>query len=273
MHGLGNDFVVIDTRPGKLGGGVVIGPAEVIRIADRRTGVGCDQLILIEDASSDDVDAFMRIHNADGSEVKACGNATRCIGSILMTETGADRVQIRTGADLLVVEQSGDGLITVDMGNPRFGWEDVPLNAHADTLHVDLTRGPLSDPAVASMGNPHATFFVKNVEAIPLSELGPTLEVDPVFPEKANIGIAEIKAFDRIRLRVWERGVGITPACGTGACAAVANAVRRDLTAPRVTVEVDGGDLVIDWRADGRMSMTGPVQTTFTGTLSSGLWA
>lgn len=275
MHGLGNDFVVIDARAGKPGAGVAISAAQAAAIADRRTGVGCDQFIIIEDAPDGDTDAFMRIRNADGGEVDACGNATRCIGSVLLDETGKDTVLIRTGADLLTVTRAGYGLVTVDMGVPRAGWDEIPLNVEADTLHLDLSRGPLSDPAVVSMGNPHATYFVDDAEETPISDVGPELEHDPIFPERANIGVAQIIAPDRMRLRVWERGVGLTSACGTGACAAVVNAHRRGLADRRMVVIVDGGELLIDWREDrpsgaGRVFMTGPAETSFTGALTLG---
>jgi len=283
MHGLGNDFVVIDARTGKPGAGLEISAAQAAAIADRRTGVGCDQFILIEDAHDGEdnqgVDAFMRIRNADGGEVDACGNATRCIGAVLLDETGKDTVLIRTGADLLTVTRAGNGagygLVTVDMGLARVGWDEIPLSAEADTLHLDLSRGLLSDPAAASMGNPHATFFVDDAEAVAIAEHGPGLEHDPIFPERANIGVAQIIAPDRMRLRVWERGVGLTSACGTGACAAVVNAHRRGLADRRVVVVVDGGELLIDWREDrpggaGRVFMTGPAKTSFSGVLTLG---
>lgn len=276
MHGLGNDFVVIDARTGKPGYGVAIDGVRAAAIADRRTGVGCDQFIIIEDAPDTASDAFMRIRNADGGEVDACGNATRCIGAVLLDETGSDEVRVRTGADLLTVSRAGYGLVTVDMGVPRLGWEDIPLSAEADTLHLDLSCGPLSDPAAASMGNPHATFFVEEMESVPIALVGPELEHNPVFPERANIGVAQILAPDRMRLRVWERGVGLTSACGTGACAAVVNASRRELGNRRMVVVVDGGELLIDWREDrplgaGRVFMTGPAETSFSGTIPEGL--
>ena len=283
MHGLGNDFVVIDARTGKPGAGLAISAAQAVAIADRRTGVGCDQFILIEDVpdgeANQGVDAFMRIRNADGGEVDACGNATRCIGAVLLDETGKDTVLIRTGADLLTVTRAGNGagygLVTVDMGLARVGWDEIPLSAEADTLHLDLSRGLLSDPAAASMGNPHATFFVDDAEAVAIAEHGPGLEHDPIFPERANIGVAQIIAPDRMRLRVWERGVGLTSACGTGACAAVVNAHRRGLADRRMVVVVDGGELLIDWREDrpggaGRVFMTGPAKTSFSGVLTLG---
>ena len=272
MHGLGNDFVVIDARAGKPGAGIAIGDAVAAAIADRHTGIGCDQLIVVEDAPGADADAFMRIRNADGGEVDACGNATRCVGAVLLGESGADTVRIRTGADLLTVTRADGGLVTVDMGVPRLGWDDVPLAMAADTLHLDLERGPLADPAAASMGNPHATFFVDDADAVPILVLGPELEVDPMFPERANIGIAQMLAPDRMRLRVWERGAGLTPACGTGACAAVVNASRRGLANRRMVVEMDGGELLIDWREDtGHVFMTGPAETSFAGVIAPDL--
>jgi diaminopimelate epimerase len=272
MHGLGNDFVVIDARAGKPGAGIAIGDAVAAAIADRHTGIGCDQLIVVEDAPGADADAFMRIRNADGGEVDACGNATRCVGAVLLGESGADTVRIRTGADLLTVTRADGGLVTVDMGVPRLGWDDVPLAMAADTLHLDLERGSLADPAAASMGNPHATFFVDDADAVLISVLGPELEVDPMFPERANIGIAQMLAPDRMRLRVWERGAGLTPACGTGACAAVVNASRRGLANRRMVVEMDGGELLIDWREDtGHVFMTGPAETSFAGVIAPDL--
>jgi len=276
MHGLGNDFVVIDARRGKPAAGVEISAARAAAIADRRTGVGCDQFILIEDAPDGESHAFMRIRNADGGEVDACGNATRCIGAVLLDEIDGDEVRVRTGADLLTVRRAGYGLVTVDMGIPRGDWDDIPLAAEADTLHLDLSCGPLSDPAAVSMGNPHATFFVDEIDSVPIALVGPELEHDPIFPERANIGVAQVLAPDRMRLRVWERGAGLTSACGTGACAAVVNANRRDLAGRRMVVVVDGGELLIDWREDrpgeqGRVFMTGPAATSFSGTISESL--
>lgn len=276
MHGLGNDFVVIDARRGKPAAGVEISAARAAAIADRRTGVGCDQFILIEDAPDGESHAFMRIRNADGGEVDACGNATRCIGAVLLDEIDGDEVRVRTGADLLTVRRAGYGLVTVDMGIPRGDWDDIPLAAEADTLHLDLSCEPLSDPAAVSMGNPHATFFVDEIDSVPIALVGPELEHDPIFPERANIGVAQILAPDRMRLRVWERGAGLTSACGTGACAAVVNANRRDLAGRRMVVVVDGGELLIDWREDrpgeqGRVFMTGPAATSFSGTISESL--
>jgi len=267
MHGLGNDFVVIDRRSGRPANGLFIGLNEARAIADRHRGIGCDQVVLIDDPSDQGEDVFMCIFNSDGSEVGACGNATRCVGSMLLEETKLEKVRIRTGAGLLAARADIDGLISVDMGKPRFGWQDIPLNAEVETLHLNIGHGPLSEPAAVNIGNPHATFFVEDAEAIPLAEIGPLLEVNPVFPENANIGVVEVKSAGRVRLRVWERGVGITLACGTAACAAVANSVRRELTEKSVTVEMDGGELFVTWRDNGHLDMTGPAEFSFAGFL------
>lgn len=266
MHGLGNDFVIIDTRAAPL----ALDEARARAIADRRTGVGCDQLILIEPATGSDSDIFMRIHNADGGEVAACGNATRCVASLLMTETGRDEVRIDTDGGILIASDGGGAMVTVDMGPPRLDWQEIPLAQETDTLALDLTSGPLSGPTAVSMGNPHAVFFVDDADSVPLDELGPGLEHHAMFPERANIGVAQVISDARLRLRVWERGAGITQACGTGACAAVVAANRRGLAGRRVETLLDGGALMIEWRTDGHVTMTGPVATAFTGVLNPG---
>jgi diaminopimelate epimerase len=262
MHGCGNDFVVFDERAGALG----LTAKRAAAIADRRTGVGCDQFIAIEPApEGSNADAFMRIRNPDGAEAGACGNATRCVVDLLARETGRRIQIIRTVAGNLPSEALPDGRVCVDMGPARLDWPDVPLARPMDTLHLDLVAGPAADPAAANMGNPHATFFVDDVARVVVNELGPRLEHDPLFPERANIGFAQVLAPDRIRLRVWERGAGLTLACGSGACAALVNAHRRGLTGRRAAVVVDGGELEIEWRADGHVLMTGPVATSFIG--------
>jgi diaminopimelate epimerase len=262
MHGCGNDFVVFDERAGALG----LTAKRAAAIADRRTGVGCDQFIAIEPApEGSNADAFMRIRNPDGAEAGACGNATRCVVDLLARETGRRIQIIRTVAGNLSSEALPDGRVCVDMGPARLDWPDVPLARPMDTLHLDLAAGLVADPAAVNMGNPHATFFVDDVARVPVSELGPRLEYDPLFPERANIGFAQVLAPDRIQLRVWERGAGLTLACGSGACAALVNAHRRGLTGRRAAVVVDGGELEIEWRADGHVLMTGPVATSFIG--------
>jgi diaminopimelate epimerase len=262
MHGAGNDFVVLDGRPAPLNL-----PVAVVRhIADRRIGVGCDQLIVIE-PDEDGADAFMRILNADGTESGACGNATRCVAALLAEESGAREINIRTISGLLHAEILGPGLVEVDMGAPRTGWEEIPLSNEADTLHLPLALGPVSDPAACSMGNPHATFFIDDFAHLPIETLGPKLETHRLFPERANIGFAKVESRERIRLRVWERGAGLTLACGSGACAALVNAHRRGLTGRRAVVAMDGGELLITWREDGHVLMRGPAETAFAGVL------
>jgi len=263
MHGAGNDFVVFDERAAPLG----LTPAQVCRVADRQRGVGCDQLITLEPAANG-ADVFMRIRNPDGSEAGACGNATRCVADLLFRQTGRRGQIIRTVSGDLPAEVLADGRVSVDMGAPRLSWDEVPLARPMDTLHLDLAAGGIADPAAVSMGNPHATFFVADVSALPVETLGPALEHDPIFPDRANIGFAQILAPDRLRLRVWERGASLTRACGSGACAALVNAHRRGLTGRVATVIVDGGELEIAWAENNHVLMTGPVATAFTGRIS-----
>jgi diaminopimelate epimerase len=266
MHGLGNDFVVLDRRAGRLS----LLPEQVQRIADRRCGVGCDQLLSIE--PSERADAFMRVYNADGSFSGACGNGTRCVGRILMEESGRNEVTIETEAGLLKVRANLVGY-TVDMGRPRSGWDEIPLAREMDTLELDLSLGPLEKPTAVSLGNPHVVFFVADVEAVPLDELGPALENHELFPERANIGIAEVRDEETIRLRVFERGVGITSACGSGACAALVAAARRGIAGPRAQLLLDGGRLQVHWDQHDRVLMTGPASLSYTGELAPELLA
>jgi len=267
MHGLGNDFVVLDARAHAL----TLETAAARAIADRHRGIGCDQILIIEKPRSVGSDAFMRIRNADGSEAEACGNGARCVAALLMQETGRDRVVLETLGGPVTAERSGEYRVAVDMGEPRFGWRDIPLARDCDTMHVPLSLGPLTDPVCASMGNPHATFFVTDVGAIDITALGPRLEHDPIFPTRANIGVAQIISRGRIRLRVWERGDGLTLACGSGACAALVAAARRGLSERRAEIVADGGTLAIEWRADNRVIMTGPVATSFRGSIDPSL--
>lgn len=269
MHGLGNDFVVVDARTRAF----PVDSAAAQAIADRRRGVGCDQLIVVEPPRNGRADAFMRILNADGGEVEACGNASRCVASLLAAETGRKRVVVETLAGLLEAEATGDGRIAVDMGQARTGWRDIPLAEMRDTLHVGLKIGPLEDPVAVNIGNPHAVFFTDDAERVDLERFGPIAERDPLFPERTNVGVAQICGADRLRLRVWERGVGITQACGSGACAAVVAACRRGLTGRRAVVALDGGELEIEWRGDDHVVMTGPAATAFSGVFSAELVA
>jgi diaminopimelate epimerase len=268
MHGLGNDFVVVDARARP----VAVSDAQARAIADRKTGVGCDQFIIIEPPANGVADAAMRIHNADGGEVEACGNASRCVARLLMQEKGTRRVTLDTAAGRLIAEDAGEGRIAVDMGLARLDWRDIPLAREMDTLHLDLSQGPLRDPVAVNVGNPHAVFFVPDAEVIDLEALGPQLERHPLFPERANIEAASVLSRRRIRMRVWERGVGITRACGTGACATLVAAARRGLAERRAEILLDGGPLEIEWLANDHVRMTGPVATSFTGTLDASLY-
>ena len=267
MHGLGNDFVVLDARAGAL----PVDEKAARAIADRHRGVGCDQLLILEKPRAAGADLFMRILNADGSEAEACGNGTRCVADLVMRETGKERVVVETVAGLLEARAAPGERVSVDMGPARLGWRDIPLARECDTLHVPLSLGPLVDPVCTSMGNPHATFFVADAEAIDLAALGPRLERDPIFPERANIGVAQLLSPTRLRFRVWERGAGITVACGSGACAALVAAARRGVAARKAELLLDGGALEIEWREDGHVIMTGPVAVSFSGTLDPSL--
>ncbi|WP_374573512.1 diaminopimelate epimerase [Phenylobacterium sp.] len=267
MNGLGNDFVVVEARSKPFAPS-----AEDVRaIADRERGVGCDQLVSIEPSAR--ADAAVRFWNADGEEVGACGNASRCVGWLLMEASGRDEAVIETRAGLLKATRAGERRVSVDMGEPGLRWDQIPLAEEMDTKGIELQVGPidaphLHTPGCVSMGNPHVVFFVPDAEAAPVREVGPLIEHHPLFPEGVNVGFAQIKARDRIRLRVWERGAGLTRACGTGACAALVAAARRGLTDRKATLELDGGELVIEWReADGHVIMTGPAEVDFTGTL------
>jgi len=258
MHGAGNDFVILDAR----GAALELMPAALRQMADRRRGIGCDQVVIMQPAENADVG--MQIFNPDGSEAGACGNATRCVADILGRESGAKRVTIRTIAGLLPAEILAPGLVEMNMGEPWLGWDEIPLAAPADTLHLPFALG---EAAACSMGNPHATFFVQDLAHLPIERIGPVLERNKNFPERANIGFACIEAPDRIRLRVWERGSGLTLACGSGACAALVNAHRRGPSERRATPLPDGGELAITWREDNHVLMQGPAVTAYTGQL------
>jgi len=266
MHGAGNDFVVIDNRNGGM-------PAlDWKKLADRQFGIGCDQVVLLD--ASNKADVQMRIINADGSEVGSCGNASRCAAWLLYTEredTSNNEVTIETLDGIITAHVENENRITVDMGAPNLEWESIPLAKKMDTLHLDLTQGELRDGVAVSMGNPHAVFFVKEPYQINLGVLGPSLEKNALFPKRANISVARIESSSHITLRVWERGAGLTLACGTAACATLVAAHRRGLTGRNALVDLPGGTLLIEWReSDNHVWMTGPVATSFVGTFESG---
>lgn len=269
MHGLGNDFVVLDLRAGQSAPGADAARA----IADRRRGVGCDQLILIAPPSSASAHARLAFLNADGSESGACGNGTRCVAAMLLNETQGDRLTIETRSGLLDAWRTEHGEFTVDMGPAHTDWRDIPLADEADTLHLDIALGQLADPVAVGMGNPHCVFFVDDAEDVELGALGPQLEHHPMFPARTNVEVATVVDADHIRLRVWERGVGITLACGSGACATLVAAHRRGLAGRSAELLMDGGTLAAAWRDDNHVLLTGPVATSFTGLLDGGLAA
>ncbi len=276
MNGLGNDFVVVDTRES----GRRFTPDEVRAISDRKTGIGCDQFIVMEKARAEGSDIFMRIYNADGGEVDACGNATRCVAALVAEEIGRNLVTVETNTGLLAAEVRG-GEVSVDMGVPRFGWDEIPLaEAFADTRGIELQIGPidapvLHTPSVVNVGNPHAIFWVEDdPDGYDLGRFGPLLENHPIFPERANISVAQILTPENIKLRTWERGAGLTRACGSAACATGVAAARKGRSGRSVTIELPGGPLGIEWReTDSHIIMTGPWSLDDRGTLPDTLVA
>jgi diaminopimelate epimerase len=261
MHGAGNDFVIIDSR----GRGAVTTPALARALGDRHRGVGYDQLAELRDA--DDADLVLDFWNSDGTRAGACGNATRCVAWLVMMQTGRDALTIRTTRGLLHARML-DGQVWVNMGAPLTNWQGIPLNAAQDTLHLPLP----GDPVGVGMGNPHCVFLVDDAEAVALETQGPLIEHDALFPERTNVEFASLIGPDHLRMRVWERGTGVTLACGSGACAVAVAASLRGLTGRRVAMELDGGTLIADWRADG-VWLTGPVAEVFTATLALGFLA
>ena len=263
MHGLGNDFVVLDDRDGSL----TLGEEEARAIGNRRKGVGFDQLLILEPAKHPDAHIFMRIRNPDGSEAEACGNGTRCAAVRIMDELGTNRLNVETVAGILETTRAADGLVTVNMGPAKLDWSDIPLAEPRDTLHLDISNGSLIDPVAVNIGNPHMVFFVEDAETIDLGTLGPELENHPLYPERANVEVVSLLGPDKVRMRVWERSAGITQACGSGACAVSVAANRRGLTGRKVEVVLDGGPLIIEWLDNGRVLMTGPTAISFEGRL------
>jgi diaminopimelate epimerase len=253
MHGLGNDFVVIDARQSL----VEMPPARAHAIADRKTGIGFDQLILLEPSTIADVK--MRIFNADGGEVEACGNATRCIALLM---DGPANVETMAG---ILHTEPGEASATVTLGEPAFDWELIPLAMPMDTREMPVGWEELERPSVVNVGNPHVIFFVPDCDTVDLERLGPIIEHDPLFPERINVNVASVTSANRLKLRVWERGVGLTRACGTGACATAVAALRAKLVSGPVTVSLPGGDLIIDWAEGKTIRMQGPATHVFTG--------
>ena len=256
MHGLGNDFVLFDVRAEPL----AMTRALAIAIADRHRGVGCDQLILVEPSAAADV--RMRIFNPDGGEVGACGNAARCVAALV---GGAPAIETAGG---IVAGHAAAGGASIDMGEPRFDWDAIPLAYAMDGAALPLAWEGIATvraPIAVNVGNPHVVLFVEDCDAVDLGTVGPAIEHDPVFPERVNAGVATIAARDRIRLRVWERGAGATLACGTGACAAAVAAIRAGLADRSVVVALPGGELTIEWAPGARIRMTGPATHVFDG--------
>jgi diaminopimelate epimerase len=274
MNGLGNDFVVIDARQHP----VSVSDAQAKAIADRKTGIGCDQLIVMEKSSLADVK--MRIWNAEGGEVESCGNASRCIADIVMNESGADSATIDTKGGFLVGKRMGKLQVSIDMGKPRFEWDQIPLSEKfADTRHIELQVGPIDaplmhSPSVVNVGNPHCIFWVKDLTVANLGKVGPMLENHPLFPERANIEMAKVVARDHVIVNVWERGAGLTQACGTAACAVMAAGHRIKIIDAKARITLPGGDLMMEINEDnGHVIMTGPLAYDFEGVIPEGLLA
>lgn len=267
MNGLGNDFIIVDGRetPRSFAGD------QVRAWSDRETGIGCDQFIVME--KSDVADVRMRIYNAEGGEVESCGNASRCVASLIFDETGQDTATIDTRGGFLACRKADGGHVTVDMGPPKFGWADIPLaEEFHDTRGIELQVGPidapiLHTPSVVNVGNPHAIFWVSDLNVTDLSRTGPLLENHPIFSQRANISLAHVLSPGHIEVKVWERGVGLTKACGTAACAVAVCAARKKLAERKVTITLPGGDLFIEWDERGHILMTGPVTHEFDGVL------
>jgi len=268
MHGLRNDFIIVDGRREPYRPSA----EEIIRICDRHEGVGGDELLIVNpprsEPGSDDAYAFVRIFNPDGREVEACGNATRCVGWLFMQERRCEEVVVDTLGGLLKCRRAGEKQVAVEMGKLRTGWQDIPLSREMDTLHLEIGAGPLQDPVGMNIGNPHAVFFVDDVDAIDMAIYGPQLQNHPLFPEEANIGAAQLIDSKTLKLSVWERPGMLTTACGTGACVAVGAAHRRGLTEARdMTVIMPAGSVEIELKDDDTVIMIGPVETCYAGYL------
>ena len=263
MHGLGNDFVIIDHRLSDN----VLNSSEITRLGNRRRGIGFDQLLTIFPARGDG-DVFLKINNPDGSEAEACGNGTRCVADLIMREGNLPKITIETVAGNLYCHRISDKNVSVNMGIVKTNWDDIPLIKSTDTLRVQLEDAPFTECCCVNIGNPHAVFFCDDADAVDLPTIGPILEKNKMFPKGANIEFATVKSNDRIRMRVWERGAGITEACGSGACAVLVASARNGLTERKAEVILDGGSLGIEWVDDGSILMTGPTTVSFRGEIS-----
>lgn len=273
MHGAGNDFVVIDARKWDK----KISSDMAIKLADRRFGIGCDQVVILE--TSQRADVFMRLFNADGDEIGACGNASRCVAKLICEEKSVAEMTLETLAGVLHAKREEDGY-TVNMGQPKWDWRDIPLSESRNTLHLGLEEGILMDPVAINIGNPHMIFFVRDITLVNLAQLGPKLEHHPLFPKRVNVSAAQIIHAQHIRIKTWERGAGLTLACGSAACASVVAGVRRELCARNVQVDVPGGSLQIDWKNaernatekegtnNGYVLMTGPAHIVYEGNIT-----
>lgn len=261
MHGLGNDFVIIDSREES----VTLSPEQIAHICDRNRGVGCDLLTVLETSETADIKAVF--YNADSSESGACGNASRCVADILMKERGIDTCTIETGGGILEASRAENDMVTVNMGTPKLEWEQIPLSEERDTLMLFLEENSKNPAVAVNMGNPHCVIFVEDAEQALVDRIGPTVENHALFPERTNVEFVELLEDDRLRQRTWERGVGETLACGSGACAVAVAAIRRELVDKHeVEVVLNGGSLFIEWReSDGHVLMTGPVAYVFEG--------
>ena len=270
MNGLGNEIVIVDLR----GNSKTFTADEAASIAAERRS-HFDQMMVLHDPRTKGTEAYVRIYNADGSEAGACGNGMRCVGWYMARGRDNARFKVETRAGVLDVDASAGSIVTVDMGEPKFGWQDIPLaEEFRDTRGIELQIGPIDNPvlhspSVVNVGNPHAIFWVDDVHAFDLGRFGPMLENHPIFPERANISLAHVTSEHALTLRTWERGAGLTRACGSAACAAAVSAARKKLTGRKVTVTLPGGDLVVEWAANNRILMTGPAEFEYEGALAA----
>jgi diaminopimelate epimerase len=263
MHGLGNDFVVLDSTKNQYN----INKASIQLISNRRFGVGCDQVIEMRHSNKEDI--YIKIYNADGTEAEACGNAARCIAGLLFASSPKKEVSIETVAGVLKAESEENGLIKVDMGKPKFFWKDIPLSMNINKINFEELT--LKNGLAINIGNPHIVFFVKDLDAVNINKIGPLIENNSLFPEKVNVEICQLKNRKKIKVLVWERGAGNTLACGSGACAALVAAYKNSLSEPQAEIVLDGGSLNITWNigSDEHVIMSGPIAVSFLGDLST----